>query len=180
MSAAKRWQVPSTWFVWHEALIGPGMRVLDIASGRGRHAIAAARRGAQVVAVDADRDKLQVGEKAARKSDLTVSWIEADLRRDPLPQGPFDIVMMFNYLDRARMPDFLAAVRPSGHFLAETFLDWQRNLGWGPTSDEHLLHCGELPSLVEPLEVILEREALEILDGHPRWIASILAQRSHQ
>ncbi|MFQ6045073.1 MAG: class I SAM-dependent methyltransferase [Gemmatimonadales bacterium] len=171
---------PSTWLVWHEALFGPQVRVLDVACGSGRHAIAAALRGADVVAVDADRDKLHQAERNARRQRLAIRWIEADLTSDPLPEGPFDVVMMFNYLDRSRMTKFLDAIRPGGHFLGETFLDWQRTLGWGPTSDEHLLRSGELMSLVEPLEIILGREVLEILDGHPRWIASVLAYRPEQ
>jgi SAM-dependent methyltransferase len=180
MSAARIRDAPSTWFVWHEGLIGPGRRVLDVACGRGRHAIAAARRGADVVAIDVAGSELQAGEKAARKSGVMVDWIAADLTHDPLPRGPFDVVMMFNYLDRTRMPAVLDAIGPGGYFLGETFLNWQRNLGWGPTCDDHLLRSGELVSLVEPLEIILGREVLEILDGHPRWVASVLAQRQHQ
>lgn len=180
MSAAMKRDAPSTWLMWHEALFKPGVRVLDVACGSGRHAIAAAQRGADVVAVDADRDKLRQAERQARRQRLNIRWVEADLTRDPLPSGPFDVVMMFNYLDRSRMPKFIDAISPGGHFLAETFLDWQRALGWGPTSDKHLLQSGELISLVEPLEIILEREVLEILDGHPRWIASVLAYRPEQ
>lgn len=153
------------------------MRVLDIACGRGRHAIAAAERGAQVVAVDNDAQKLEVAAKAARKANVSVDWIELDLERDPLPDGRFDLVMVFNYLDRRRMAEFLEAVKPGGYFLAETFLEQQRDLGWGPTSDSHLLKRGELWSLVSPFEIVLAREVLEILNGYPSALSSVLAQR---
>lgn len=154
------------------------MQVLDIACGHGRHAIAAAQRGARVIGVDADPERLRAAEEAALRAKVSVEWLELNLDRDPLPEGGFDLVMVFNYLDRGRMADFLQAVKPGGYFLAETFLEQQRELGWGPTSDAHLLKAGELWSLVSPLEVVLAREVLEILDGHPSALSSVLAQRS--
>ncbi|NIM48856.1 MAG: methyltransferase domain-containing protein [Gemmatimonadales bacterium] len=177
MLAASSRDIPSAWFQWHAAIIRPGMRVLDLACGRGCHAIAAAERGAHVVAVDNDAEILRSAEKAARKANVTVEWVQADLQRDPLPEGKFDIVMVFNYLDRARMSQFLDAVKPGGYFMLETFLEQQRELGWGPTSDEHLLKAGELWELVQPFEILLAREVVEILDGRSMAVSSILAQR---
>ncbi len=87
------------------------------------------------------------------------------------------MVMVFNYLDRDRLPDMLRAVRPGGHFLFETFLEQQRDLGMGPTSDNHLLKCGELFTLLQPFEIVFAREVLEVLDGQPWAVASALAQR---
>jgi len=178
VSAGSGRSVPSTWFQWHASLVRPGTRVLDLACGQGCNAIAAARRGATVVAVDADRDRLQDAEAAARKIGVVIEWVQADLTNDPLPAGPFDVVMQFNYLHRVRLPDFLAAVKPGGYFSAEAFLEQQRELGWGPTSDEHLLKRGELWSLVRPYEIVLAREVLEVLDGRTRAVASVLARRS--
>jgi len=177
VSATRGQCLPSTWFQWHASLIGPGTTVLDVACGEGCHAIAAAARGAQVVGVDRDAELLKAAEKAARKAKVTVEWVQADLTRDPLPSGPFDVVMVFSYLDRHRMPELLDRVKPGGHLLMETFLDQQRSLGWGPTSDEHLLRTGELWHFAEPFEVILAREVLEILDGRSRVVGSLLAQR---
>jgi SAM-dependent methyltransferase len=169
--------IPSTWFQWHAFLIRTGARVLDLGCGQGCHAIAAARRGAKVVGVDIDGEQLQEAEIAARNANVSVEWVQADLASAPLPAGPFDVVMQFNYLDRGRLPEFLDAVRPGGYFQAEAFLEQQRDLGWGPTSDAHLLKRGELWSLVGNFEVVLAREVLEILDGRTRAVASVLARR---
>lgn len=156
------------------------MRVLDIPCGRGRHALAAAQRGAKVVAVDNDPSQLHAAREAARRAQLDIEWRELDLERDPLPDGPFDVVMSFRYLDRARLPLFLDRVRPGGYFLAETFLVHQRDLGWGPASDQHLLRPGELWTLVQPFEIVLARDVLEVLDGRPMAVASVLAKRPEQ
>lgn len=171
---------PSSWFTWHAGLLVPGARVLDLACGGGRHAIAAAELGAQVTAVDADAGRLRNARRAAQHRRLQVEWIEADLTRYQLEECAYDLVMVFNYLDRARMPSFARAVRPGGYFILETFLESQRQFGWGPQSDEHLLRRGELPRLLEPLEVVLSREALDFSDGRPMAVASVLAQRVGQ
>jgi 2-polyprenyl-3-methyl-5-hydroxy-6-metoxy-1,4-benzoquinol methylase len=177
VSDPEQQEIPSTWFQWHASLIDPGMRVLDIACGSGRHAVAAARRGAQVIGIDTDAAQLEQADRSAKKAHVTVDWQQLDLERDPLPTGSFDMVMVFNYLDRARLPAFLEAVRPGGYFLAETFSEQQRELGWGPTSEAHLLKPCELWSLVEPFEIVLGREVLEMLDGRPMAVGSVLAQR---
>jgi SAM-dependent methyltransferase len=158
-------------------LIGKGTHVLDIACGRGRHAIPAAALGARVVAVDADDERLRAAQEAAREAGVSVQWLRQDLDRDSLPRGPFDVVMMFDYLNRPLMSQILGTVAPGGFFISETFLEQQREFGWGPTSPDHLLKPAELLSLVKPFEVILARDVIETIDGRQMALASIVAQR---
>jgi 2-polyprenyl-3-methyl-5-hydroxy-6-metoxy-1,4-benzoquinol methylase len=169
--------MPSTWFAQHRAILQPGTRVLDIACGRGRHAIAAAELGAAVTGVDGDAGTLREAEQLSRARNLSIEWLHLDLENDALPAELFDVVMVFYYLDRRRMSDFVSAVKPRGFFVAETYLEGQREIGGGPTSDDHLLKAGELISLVQPLEVVLAREVLEHLNGHSKLVASVLAER---
>jgi len=76
------------------------------------------------------------------------------------------------------MTDILACVAPGGVLIMETFLDAQRELGWGPQNGDHLLRPGELGQLVKPLDVLHGREVLEPVDAE-RWraVASIVARR---
>jgi 2-polyprenyl-3-methyl-5-hydroxy-6-metoxy-1,4-benzoquinol methylase len=167
---------PSTWFLWHGHRIGPGARVLDLACGEGRHSLAAAARGARVTAIDRDEVRLAAARERAEAQGLAIDWIAADLE-EPWPElGAFDAVLVFNYLDRAQTPQMIELVEPGGLLMMETFLSTQRELGWGPTSDDHLLHPGELTSLVAPLMVLHGREVVEAVDAE-RWraVASVLA-----
>jgi len=168
---------PSTWFAWQADRIFPGSRVLDLACGTGRHAIAAAQLGAEVVAVDRDLDSLTAARAFAGKAGLRVDWREADLEEGWPDWGTFDAVLLFNYLDRPRFPRVLDAVRPGGLLIAESFLTTQREQGWGPTADAHLLLPGELARLVAPFEIIHGREVAEPVDTE-RWrhVASICAR----
>jgi 2-polyprenyl-3-methyl-5-hydroxy-6-metoxy-1,4-benzoquinol methylase len=169
---------PSTWFLWHAHRIRREDRVLDLACGSGRHALAAAHLGARVVAIDRDASKLGVGARLAAANRLTIHWQELDLEGTWPELGTFDAVLVFNYLDRASMPRILRLVAPGGVLMMETFLEAQREAGWGPTSDKHLLRPGELARLVAPLTIIHGREALETVDAD-RWraVASVVARR---
>lgn len=130
-----------------------------------------------MTAVDADPDRLKPLAREVNKRGLAVECVQADLTAYDVPRGAFDVVMVFNYLDRGRMSAFREAVRPGGYFLAETFLEAQREQGWGPESDEHLLQLGEITTLAGAFEVVLSREVLEVIDGRPAAVASLLARR---
>jgi SAM-dependent methyltransferase len=178
LSPVPRLARPSTWFLWHAHRIKPGARVLDLACGEGRHAVAAAARGAAVVALDRDEARLTTARELAAAQQVIVDWRNVDLE-GPWPElGVFDAVLVFNYLDRARMPELRELVAPGGLLMMESFLAGQRELGWGPTSDDHLLRPGELARLVAPLRVLHGREALEPVDAE-RWraVASVVACR---
>jgi SAM-dependent methyltransferase len=110
---------------------------------------------------------------------LSIDWRELDLERAWPELGSFDAILVFNYLDRASMPRILRLLSPGGLLIMETFLEAQRDAGWGPTSEKHLLRPGELARLVFPLEVVQGREALETVDSS-RWqaLASIVARNS--
>lgn len=155
------------------------MRVLDLAGGTGRHAVAALELGAEVTLLDRDADALVVARARARDAGFTLDARQADLVGDWPALGSFEAVLVFNYLDRSRMRDVQDALAPGGHLLMETFLDTQRREGWGPTDPAHLLRAGELASLARPLLVLHGREVLEpVDDSRRRALASILARKS--
>lgn len=169
---------PSSWFAWHASRIKSGSRVLDLACGSGRHALAAAALGARVTAIDKDAASLDLGRKEAKARQLEVTWRQHDLEAEWPALESFDAVLVFNFLDRARMPRIVEAIGPGGILLMETFLEAQKAFGWGPSSEHHLLRSGELNTLVAPLTVIHGREVVEAVDN-ARWsaMASVLAQR---
>jgi 2-polyprenyl-3-methyl-5-hydroxy-6-metoxy-1,4-benzoquinol methylase len=169
---------PSSWFAWHAYRIKAGSRVLDLACGSGRHALAAASLGAQVTAIDKDAAALEIGRKEAKARQLEVSWKQHDLEAGWPALETYDAVLVFNFLDRERMTKIVAAVAPGGFLMMETFLEAQKAFGWGPSNDKHLLRSGELNQLVTPLVVIHGREVVEAVDN-ARWsaMASVVAAR---
>lgn len=77
-----------------EERCGPlaGLRIVDLGCGPGRHAIALADRGAEVVGIDVARRFLDVAASAAT-GQRSPRWVRADARRLPLTTGSCDVVV---------------------------------------------------------------------------------------
>ena len=77
-------------FLWDALRLAPGMRVLDAGCGPGRHAVALARRGIEVVGVDLSPEFLAIARAAA--AGLPATFVEADVRDLSFATG-FDAVI---------------------------------------------------------------------------------------
>lgn len=135
-------------------------RALDVAMGRGRHAIALARAGWRTFGVDLSFAAVREAMAAARGEGLRVEGWCADLTRSPLPRGRFDLVVVSRYLQRDLFPDLRAALAPGGVVIYETFTTAQRALGRGPASADHLLEPGELRRRFDGCDVLFYEEVL--------------------
>ncbi len=154
-------------------------RVLDLACGRGRHALAAAALGLDVLAVDRSVAGLAELAAAARTLPGRIETLAVDLEQETppdLPGAPYSAILVFRYLHRPLAPAITSWLSPGGLLLYETFTTEQRALGWGPTRDAFLLEPGELPRLFPGL--IVERfEEGPTAGPRPAWTARLRARR---
>lgn len=152
---------------------GPAVgRALDVAMGRGRHALGLARAGFRTFGVDVNLDAVRDAMRVAAGAGVPLLGWCADLTRFPLPHGRFDVVVVTRYLQRDLFPALREAVVPGGVVLYETFVAVPRAHGRGPTSPDHLLKPGELMRLFDGFDVLAYVEALQ-----PDAVASIAARR---
>lgn len=79
-------------FLWEALHLHEGQRVLDVGCGPGRHALALARRGVEVVGVDLSPDFVALGAEAAARDGLSARFETADVR-DLAYEGEFDAVI---------------------------------------------------------------------------------------
>jgi SAM-dependent methyltransferase len=165
---------PASWLSTHEPLLPRRGAALDVACGRGRHALWLGARGLQTTALD--RDPVAVAalnEEAARRG-LPVHARVEDLEGPAvaLPHDAYDVIVVVHYLHRPLFPALLRALRPGGLLVYETFTRAQALRG-RPTNPDFLLEPGELRRLVSSLEVLAEREG----EVEGRMVASVIARR---
>ena len=96
-----------------------GWRVLDVATGSGNAAIAAARHGCAAVGVDYVPSLLEAGRRRAEASGLELEWTEADAENLPFEDGSYDVVMsssgaMFAPHHQDVADQFVRVCRPGG------------------------------------------------------------------
>ncbi len=81
-----------------------GCRILDMATGTGRAALALARRGAKVTGVDASAEMLSVARRRAADSRLPVDFAEGDAHALAFRDRAFDFVVCLRML--MHVPDW--------------------------------------------------------------------------
>lgn len=134
-------------------------RALDVAGGRGRHALWLARRGLDVTLVDVSDVALFAAEGEARAAGLRLETLRIDLDvPGRLPAGPWDVLVSFYFLNRALFARYAEVLSPGGWIVVAhpTVENLARHPRPGP---DHLLAQGELPRLLSGVEVVSYQEA---------------------
>lgn len=155
--------------------VKPG-RALDVATGEGRNALYLAARGFRVDAIDHSSAALAAAREAARAKHLEVNFIEADLERADLPAAAYDLIVNFNYLDRALVPKIKNALKPGGRVVFETFLVDQKEIGH-PKNPDYLLVHNELLDLFRDFRVLYYREGKFTERGVQAYKAGLFAEK---
>lgn len=140
-------------------LFPQGGRALDIAGGVGRHAIWLAQRGWDVTLVDVSEEGLRIARE--RAGQLPVRYVQHDLTRG-LPDGKFELVLDFFYLERGLFPGMREALSSGGLLLFKTYTREHPRLsgGKGPTHPMHLLESGELLHEFSTMQTLFYRETV--------------------
>jgi 2-polyprenyl-3-methyl-5-hydroxy-6-metoxy-1,4-benzoquinol methylase len=111
---------PASFLVECRRHLPPG-RALDLACGLGANALYLAGEGFAVEALDWSFEALRKLSASARERGLHMGAVNCDLTRFPLPRERYDVLVSFRFLDRALWPSMVAALRPGGALVIETF-----------------------------------------------------------
>jgi tellurite methyltransferase len=150
-------------------------RALDVAGGDGRNALWLAKRGLAVTICDVSPAGLANARALAEARGLALETQALDLTSGDFPEGPFDLILSFHYLQRDLFPCFAEALAPGGVlvFCQPT----QRNLErHAHPSARFLLEDGELEGLIP--------DGLEVVSLEEGWLdegrheARLIARRS--
>jgi SAM-dependent methyltransferase len=160
--------------------IHPGTRLLDLGCGAGRHAFEAARRGAQVVALDMDRAELEqvtaiaaaMAEAGELQLPASIAVSVGDATQMPFADDSFDIVIAAEVMehipaDQVAIGEVARVLRPGG-VAAVTVPAWlPERICWLLSDDYHNVPGGHIRIFTRyELETKLARAGLDVGDHH--------------
>jgi SAM-dependent methyltransferase len=165
---------------FHRLPIQPGTRLLDLGCGAGRHAFEAARRGAEVVALDTDHGELQrvcavaaaMAEAGEIQAPASIIAASGDATRMPFPDGSFDLVIAAEVLehipaDQRAVNEISRVLRPGG-IAAVTVPAWlPERVCWALSDDYHNVPGGHVRIFTRrEIELKLRRAGLVVGAHH--------------
>ena len=152
-------------------------RALDVACGRGRHALLLADHGYNVDAVDFALPALTTLKHAADARSLAIRCLAADVTSWPLPSAHYALVLVINFLERPLMHALRSAVAPGGALLCETYQGDERVGSRQVLRSDFLLTPGELDDACRGWRILARHEDTATHNGRIVVRAGILAQR---
>ena len=101
-----------------------------------------------------------------------------DLESEGLPEGPFELIVVTDFLDRSLFPRITSALGPGGVLFYETFTRISVS-DKGPSNPDYRLADNELLALFSPLQLRVYREENRLgdLSEGSRDIAMLVAQK---
>lgn len=156
-----------------DAVLPRSGQALDVAGGTGRHALWLAARGLEVTVVDVSEVGLEIARAHAREAGLAIHTACVDLATEPLPLGPWDVAVVFHYLQRPLYAALADVLAPGGWLVA--CHPTRRNLERHDRPPAHfVLEEGELPGLLRGVEIV---SAWEGWTAEGRHEAQVVARR---
>ncbi|MBK8254355.1 MAG: class I SAM-dependent methyltransferase [Polyangiaceae bacterium] len=141
----------------------PSGRALDIAGGAGRHAVWLAERGFETTLVDISPVGLDLAAKRAHAHGVHIHTHRADLDTEPLPHGPWDLIVIFHFLLRPLFATFPQILAPNG-ILAVVHPTLQNLTRHPKPGADFVLREGELRTLVSDVH-------FDVLHSEEGWLA---------
>jgi len=156
----------------------PRGKALDLAAGEGRNAVFLAEHGFEAEAVDISPVAISRARKLARARGVRIKAMAVDLDVYPIPEGQYEVILNFYFLDRRLIPRIKRGLKKGGMVVFETYTTEQKKLGTGgPGQTQYLLKPNELLRLFREFHVLFYREGVFREGGKRRAIASLIAQK---
>jgi len=156
---------PAAFLVEVASHLPPRSRILDVGGGSGRNAIWLAQRGHDVTIADISARGLDLAREAAADAGVAIATVLIDFDREPMPNGPWDVIVDFHFIKRHLFPEFLRTLRPGGLlvFCRATVRNLERN---SRPPRPYLLAVGEGWDLLADFQLLVAREGWSTEERH--------------
>ena len=135
----------------------PERRVLDYACGDGGLSIEIARLGAIVTGIDISDTSIEIAQKAAQESGVTVDFHAMDGESMGFPNATFDVIVCSGCLHHMDLhqayPEIARVLKPGGAVLAVEALGHNAFINWYRRSTPHLRSPDEHPLLRQDIKL---------------------------
>ena len=139
----------------------PGSRVLDMGMGEGRNAVFLAQKGHHVTGVDISSVAIKKSRMLAKEFGVKVKGIVATLNKYNIPEGSFDAIICFYYVDRSLVNKMKKWLKPGGVIIYEAYTEQQKNLkDHTKYADDQYLSARELLTMFDGMSILKYEEPL--------------------
>ena len=113
---------PSQLLVDYANLLPRGGLALDAGAGVGKNSIFLAQQGLHVIALDISETGLGFLKRRASTANLPISPAVWNLAQPYLPPAQFNLIINFNFLERATLSVYRSALKEGGLIIFSTFV----------------------------------------------------------
>jgi SAM-dependent methyltransferase len=166
---------PNTFLKEHINLLPKG-KALELAMGEGKDAVFLAKNGYEVDGCDISEVAIKKADKLAEENSVKINALVVDLEKYEIPEGKYDLITCFYYLQGSLIPQMKKGLRVGGMIVYETYTIDNLKLGfpYGPKNEAFLLKHNELLDFFRDFRVLYYREG--VIDNQ-KAIASLIAQK---
>jgi tellurite methyltransferase len=165
---ATSWE-PSAFLTARARMLPATGRALDVAGGVGRDALWLAGRGLDVTLVDVSDTACAAATRRAVETGVALDVVRLELGIDPLPPGPFDVVVVHHWLDRDVWRALPGLLGVGGVLLAcqPTVTNLERH---DRPPRRFLLDDGEVDRLAADLASTRAGSTFEVVEATEGWV----------
>ncbi len=112
-------KAPAKFLAENYDFFNPDSRILDMGMGEGRNAVFLAQKGHKVTGVDISSVAIKKSYMLAKEFGVKIKGVVASLETYKIPDGSFDGVICFYYVDKKLIPKMIKWLKPGGILIYE-------------------------------------------------------------
>lgn len=169
-------KTPAKFLAENFDFLTPESTILDVGMGEGRNAVFLAQKGHKVTGVDISSVAIKKAYILAKEFDVRIKGVVASMEKYNIPNGYFDAIICFYYVDRSLIPKLIDWLKPGGILIFEAYTLKQKEAkGLKRENSSFFVKSQELLTLFPGMTVLKYEEPLHESD----FRASIILKKAN-